>query len=122
MEALRNFFSLKRILYCLNQWLMPKRAAKFAKRASCEVRYLELFNNGRMPLRFQGSPMVSKWMKQNVYYSRMFKELRCIFLGHVGRRNTSSGQKYPPILYVKPSNKGIITLLFFQFQLRKRFI
>ena len=48
------------------------------------------------------------------------KELRCIFLGHVGRRNTSSGQKYPLILYVKPSNKGIITLLFFQFQLRER--
>ena len=42
------------------------------------------------------------------------------FLGHVGRRNTSSGQKYPLILYVKPSNKGIITLLFFQFQLRER--
>lgn len=50
----------------------------------------------------------------------MFKELRCIFSGHVGRRNTSSGQKYPLVLYVKPSNRGIITLLFFQFQLRER--
>ena len=24
--------------------IMPKRAAKFAKRASCEIRYLELYN------------------------------------------------------------------------------
>ena len=24
--------------------VMPKRAAKFAKRASCEIRYLELYN------------------------------------------------------------------------------
>ena len=146
------FFSLKRILCCLNQWLMPKRAAKFAKRASCEIRYLELFNNnaeepwdrqdggislhaewrnilkrgmpfstrqkalkwycnkvqlelrkmrfvvkshGRKPLRFQGSPMISTWMKQNVYYSRMFERVALYFFGSCGKEKYEQWPKIP---------------------------
>ena len=39
-----NLSVKKRASYCLNQRLVPKRAAKFAKRASCGIRWLELFN------------------------------------------------------------------------------
>ena len=45
MEALRKFaFFKKRPIYCLNHQILPKRAAKFAKQACCEIRYSELFN------------------------------------------------------------------------------
>ena len=45
MEALRKFaFFKKRPIYCLNHRILPKRAAKFAKQAYCEIRYSELFN------------------------------------------------------------------------------
>ena len=39
-----GFFALWRgAIWSLNQWLKPKRAAKFAKRASCEMRYPQFF-------------------------------------------------------------------------------
>ena len=45
MEALRIlFFFEKRAFYNLNERLVPLRATKFAKLASCKIRYLELFN------------------------------------------------------------------------------
>ena len=45
MEALRKFaFFKKRPIYCLNHRILPKRAAKFAKQAYCEIRYSELIN------------------------------------------------------------------------------
>ena len=45
MKALRKFFFFeKRAFYWLSQQLMPKRATKFMKQASCEIWYLELIN------------------------------------------------------------------------------
>lgn len=72
MKALRKFFFFeKRILYCLNQWLMPKRAADFAKRTSCEIRYLELFNNNAKGRRIGRMAEYLYTRNDGIYYNEV---------------------------------------------------